>query len=164
MRRSAPELYNSGASRHMSPLCDCFVTYQEIPPHPITVVDKRVFYTIGIGDVVIDIPNGESSTLIRLKDALHAPDMGATIVSISRITKAGFSVCFEAQSCKIKDSHDKVISVIPASNNSLYKVDQVYAAITAPERVDLAVMHRRLGHIAPEAIWTLFRSGAAKGV
>jgi hypothetical protein len=49
--------------------------------------------------------------------------MGATIVSISRITKAGFSVCFKAQLCKINDSCDKVISVIPASDNGLYKVD-----------------------------------------
>jgi hypothetical protein len=123
VRRSVPELYNSGALRHMSLLRDRFITYQEILPRPITAADKRVFYAIGIGDVVIDIPNGESSTPIRLKDALHALDMGATIVSISCITKAGFSVCFEAQSCKIKDSRDKVISVIPASNNSLYKVD-----------------------------------------
>jgi len=102
---------------------DRFVTYQEILPRPITAADKRVFYAIGTGDVVIDIPNGESSTPIRLKDALHAPDMGATIVSISRITKAGFSICFEAQSCKIKDSRDKVIGVILASDNGLYKVD-----------------------------------------
>jgi len=136
-----PELYDSSASRHMSPLCDHFVTYQEIPPHPITAADKRVFYAIGVGDVVIDVPNGESSTPIRLKDTLHAPDMGATIVSISHITKASFSICFEAQLCKIKDLHDKVIGVVPASDNGLYKVNQVYVAITAPECVDLVVMH-----------------------
>jgi hypothetical protein len=119
---------------------------------------------IGLGDVVIDVPNGESSTQITLKDILHAPDMGATIVSISRIAKAGFSVCFEGQSCKIKDACNKVIGIIPASDNGLYKVDRVYAAVTAPEQVDLASMHRRLGHIAPDAIRTLFRSGAAEGV
>ena len=156
---SAPELYDSGASRHMSPLCDHFVTYEEIPPHPITTVDRRVFYVIEVGDVVIDIPNGESSTQITLKDALHALDMGATIVSISHIAKAGFSVCFEGQSCKIKDPHDKVIGVILASDNGLYKVDCVYAAVMALERVDLASMHRRLGHIALDAIQTLFWSG-----
>jgi hypothetical protein len=164
VRGSAPELYDSSASRHMSPLRDCFIAYQEIPPRPITAADKRVFYAIGVGDVVIDIPNGESSTPIRLKDVLHAPDMGATIVSISRIAKASFSVCFEGQSCKIKDSHDKVIGIIPASDNGLYKVDCVYSAVTAPEHVELATMHRRLGHIAPDAIWTLFWSGTAEGV
>ena len=98
---------------------------------PITAADKRVFYVIGIGNIIIDIPNGESSTQITLKDVLHAPDMGATIVSISCIAKAGFSVCFEGQSCKIKDQRDKVISTILASNNGLYKVACVYAAVTA---------------------------------
>jgi len=152
VRGSAPKLYDSGVLRHMSPLRDRFIAYQEILPRPITAVDKRVFYAIGVGDIIIDVPNGESSTPIRLKDVLHAPDMGATIVSISRIAKAGFSVCFEGQSCKIKDSCDKVIGVIPASDNGLYKVDHVYSADTAPERVELATMHRRLGHIAPDVL------------
>jgi hypothetical protein len=148
----------------MSPLCDCFIAYQEIPLCPITVVDKRVFYMIGVGDVVIDIPNGESSTLIRLKDVLHALDMGATIVSISRIAKAGFLVCFEGQLCKIKDLHDIVIGVIPASDNGLYKVDRIYSAVMAPKCVELATMHRCLGHIALDVIRTLFRSGTAEGM
>jgi hypothetical protein len=138
----------------MSPLCDHFVAYQEIPPCPITMADKRVFYAIGARDIVIDVPNGESSTPIRLKDVLHALDMGATIVSISHIAKAGFSVCFEGQSCKIKDSRNKVIGVIPASDNGLYKVDRIYSAVMAPERIELATMHRRLGHIAPDVSWT----------
>ena len=103
MQGSAPELYDSSASCHMTPLHNHFITYQEILPCPIMVVDKRMFYVIGIGDVIIEVPNGESSTLIRLKNALHALDMGATIVSISHIAKAGFLVCFEGQSCKIKD-------------------------------------------------------------
>jgi len=72
---SVPELYDSGVSQHMSPLHNCFITYQEILPRPMTAVDKRVFYAIGVRDIIIDVPNGESSTLIRLKDILHAPDM-----------------------------------------------------------------------------------------
>jgi hypothetical protein len=30
--------------------------------------------------------------------------------------------------------------------------------------MDLATMHQQLGHIAPDAIWMLFWSGAAKGI
>jgi hypothetical protein len=57
-----------------------------IPPCPITATDKRIFYAVGMGDLRIRVPNGESSTPIVLKDVLHAPDMGITIVSISQIT------------------------------------------------------------------------------
>jgi hypothetical protein len=90
--------------------------------------------------------------------------MGATIVSISCIAKARFSICFEGQSCKIKDSCNKLISEIVASNNGLYKVDCIYSTITTQEQVDLATMHRHLGHIALDAIWTLFWSGATEGM
>ena len=59
-----PKLYDSGALRHMTPLHNRFITYQEITLCPIMAADKRVFYMIGIGDVVIDVPNGKSSTQI----------------------------------------------------------------------------------------------------
>ncbi len=45
------ELYNSGASRHMSLYREHFVTYREIPAHPITAVNNRVFYAVGTGDL-----------------------------------------------------------------------------------------------------------------
>lgn len=45
-----------------------------------TAEDKKAFYAIGTGDV----PNGESSTSILLKDVLRAPEMGA----INRISES----------------------------------------------------------------------------
>ncbi|KAI0043512.1 hypothetical protein FA95DRAFT_1498499, partial [Auriscalpium vulgare] len=54
------ELYDSGASRHMSPFRHRFTTYRAIDPRPITAADKRVFYAIGVGDLSIDVPNGQS--------------------------------------------------------------------------------------------------------
>ena len=119
---------------------------------PITVADKSVFYVIGTGDIIIDVPNGKPSTQITLKDVLHALDMGATIVSISHIANAGYSVCFEGKLCKIKDLCNKVISIILASDNRLYRVDHVYVAVTALEHVNLATMHRQLGYIALDVI------------
>jgi hypothetical protein len=90
--------------------------------------------------------------------------MGATIVSISHIAKVRFLVCFEGQLCKIKDSRNTVISIILASDNGLYKVDCVYSVVTAPKHVELATMHRCLGHIGLDAIWMLFWSSTAEGM
>ena len=50
-----------------------------------------------------EAPNGKSSTSVLLTDALHAPDVGSTIVSISHTAKSGCSVSFEGDSCKIKN-------------------------------------------------------------
>ena len=45
------ELYDSGASRHMSPYRDHFENYVTITPKSITAADKRHFQAIGKGDL-----------------------------------------------------------------------------------------------------------------
>ncbi len=116
------ELYDSGATQHMSPFHDRFKSYCKIPPHAITATDKRIFYAVGSGNLEIEVPNGTCPTLITLKDVLHAPDMDLTIVSISCIAKADYSVTFKDNICQIRDKVNKVIGTIPASHNGLYKV------------------------------------------
>jgi hypothetical protein len=98
------KLYDSGASSHMSPFCHQFMTYHSIEPCAICPADKCVFYAIRTGDLQINIPCGESLTPILLKDALHAPDIGLTIVSISHIIKAGCDVTFGSNNCTIKNN------------------------------------------------------------
>lgn len=61
------EPYDSGASRHMSPYRDRFVSYRTILPRAITAADKRVFYAVGEGDLRVEVPNGESSTTVLLR-------------------------------------------------------------------------------------------------
>jgi hypothetical protein len=80
------ELYDSGASRHMSPYREHFENYVSIMPKPIAAADKRYFQAIGKGDLRIRIPNGSGSTTALLKDVLHCPDMGLTLVSARYMT------------------------------------------------------------------------------
>jgi len=158
------ELYDSGASRHMSPFRHRFLSYREIEPRPITAADKRVFYATGMGDMSIKVPNGESFTTVTLRDVLHAPDMALTIVSISRITKAGYIVAFEGNACRVTDKQGKTVGVVRATANGLYKVDHTETAGAAIEALPLASLHRRLGHIAPDAIRTLVQRGTITGL
>jgi len=163
--RTTTEIYNSGAPRHMSPFREQFLNYKPImPPHAISAANKQVFYAVGTGDLRIEVPDGESSTSILLKDVLHAPEMGLTLVSIDWITKAGYSVTFEASTCKIKRPNGTVIGTILASMNGLYKVEHAYAASIAPEHITLAALHRRLVHIAPDTLCALVLRGAVEGI
>jgi hypothetical protein len=98
---TATELYDSRASRHMSPFREWFLTYQPIKPHPIIGADKSMFYAVGTRDLRIEVPHGESSTPIILRDTLHAPNIALTVVSIDRICKAGNSVTFKGDNCTI---------------------------------------------------------------
>ena len=101
--------------------------------------DNRVFYAIGTGDLQIDVPNGSATTPILLRDTLHAPEMTLTIISISRITRAGNSVTFKDKSCEIKNKSGKVIGTIPVTSNGLYKVEHNHSAASAKsvEHIDI---------------------------
>lgn len=70
------ELYDSGASRHMSSYREQFVTYNPIPPKPITTA------------------NGKARSRVLLKDVLYAPRMGVMLISISRLDQAGYAALF----------------------------------------------------------------------
>ncbi|KAG0698989.1 hypothetical protein DFH29DRAFT_877634 [Suillus ampliporus] len=56
------ELYDSGASQHMSPYQDHFINFRSISPHAIEAADKHTFNAIGQGDLPIEIPNGKNKT------------------------------------------------------------------------------------------------------
>ena len=97
------ELYDSGASRHMSPFRDQFATYRQTSPRPILAANKQVFYSVGMGDFKIQVPNGMNLTPIVLQDALHAPKIGLMVVSMGCIANTGYSITFKGNTCKIKN-------------------------------------------------------------
>jgi hypothetical protein len=88
------ELYDSGASRHMSPYRHRFINFIPIQKKLLTAADGGHFEAVGKGDMHISIPNGRSTTTILLKDVLHAPKMGVTLVSIGKIDAAGYAALF----------------------------------------------------------------------
>ncbi|KJA26563.1 hypothetical protein HYPSUDRAFT_123008, partial [Hypholoma sublateritium FD-334 SS-4] len=53
------DLYDSGASRHMSGYRHRFINFINIAPKPIAAADKRSFNAIGQGDMYVDVPMGE---------------------------------------------------------------------------------------------------------
>ena len=89
------ELYNSGASCHMSPYHKHFENHVSITPKPITAANKHYFQAIGKGDLHIRISNGPTTTSVVLKDVLHCPYMGLTLVSVGRSLALDTRLCLE---------------------------------------------------------------------
>ncbi len=159
------ELYDSGASRHISPFWHRFITYQPITPQPISAADNRVFYAIGTGTLQIKVPNGPSPAMpILLRKALYAPDIGVTVVSIGRIAKAGYTVFFDGGTCKIQNKNAKVIGQIPVSQNGLYKVECNHVGLVIPEDNGILALHHRLVHIPADAIHALVHYNVVTGL
>ncbi|KAG2085238.1 uncharacterized protein F5147DRAFT_522777, partial [Suillus discolor] len=60
------ELFDSGASRHMSSYRDLFQDFVSITPKPITTADRHTFEATGKRNIQITLPNGQSQTHILL--------------------------------------------------------------------------------------------------
>ena len=56
------KFYDSGATRHMSPYHDEFTTMREIVPKPITAANQQNFSAVGIGEMVISVPNSRDAS------------------------------------------------------------------------------------------------------
>ncbi|KAI0341107.1 hypothetical protein BDW22DRAFT_1295679, partial [Trametopsis cervina] len=50
-------IYDSGATRHMSPYRHRFINFEIIPPRSIAAADNGTFQAIGKGDMHITLPN-----------------------------------------------------------------------------------------------------------
>ena len=102
----------------------------------------------GVGHMRVDIPNGNESTAVTLKDVLYCPDLGYTLVSLAKCDMAGFTVVLKDKSCCIKDSKGIQIGKIP-QKQGLYRVDDDAAAnIAAYTGVRMHTadeLHRKMG-------------------
>jgi reverse transcriptase-like protein/gag-pre-integrase-like protein/integrase-like protein/Pol polyprotein len=163
------DLYDSRSTCHISPFWHRFITFNAIPPHPISATNQGIFYAIGKGDLRINVPNNDKLVPIILKDMFYSPQISLTIISISHIVKAKKSVLFEDDFCYIKErGKGKVIGKIRESINGLYKVEHMWSsassATTAQEQVSILMLHKRLGHISLQYICALIRSSAIQGL
>jgi GAG-pre-integrase domain len=130
----------------------------------ITTADGRMLTTTGVGDLHIELPNRSGKMKTILKNAIHAPEMAFTLISISRLDKAGFSITFNKGMCTIRDRAAKTIATIPNSNG-LYKIaaakqsSKPNSANIVSGKLSISEVHKKLGHISPHAIKHAISSG-----
>jgi len=185
------EIYDSGASCHMSPYIEAFTDFTFIEPKPISAADNRTFEAVGKGSVQIKIPNDGDFTVVTLRDVLYAPTIGFTLISLSRADKAGYSTLIQNGDLHILDrkNDDNVIGKIPA-RNGLWSVKRSIKALENGESllpgnnafkalenginllpgtqalatISLMDLHRCLGHISPAAAIRLIDKRILTGV
>ena len=63
----------------------------------------------------IDVPCGEKMCRILLKDVLYAPDIGVTLVFISRVTATRCYVVFRDNSCFLYSKEKALVGEIEVS-------------------------------------------------
>ena len=166
-------LFDSGATSHMCPDRNMFVSFRETAPNRIQGASSA-FDSTGIGEILLEVPTEFGKSKLRLKNVLYAPKMNLTLISISKITNAGLLVTFFHNSCTISNSSGKILGVIP-KRNGLYYVsgpnsppsgDQIRsesALFASTEQVSLFDLHRRLGHLAQSSVKKMLAKGHLSG-
>ena len=66
-----------------------------------SAANKQKFSASGKGKMVINIPNGVKILQMQLTEVLYSPEVGYTLVSISRLDEKGFSATFGDGKCII---------------------------------------------------------------
>ena len=162
-------LYDLGASRHMSGFCHRFMKFVKITLKPITAADRRSFSAVGKGNKWVYLPNRKEKALrVLLKDVLYVPAMGVTLVSISCIAAAGSTVVFTGSTCLIFNNKKKVIGTIQVKSGlywvfSTHPLEGEYAG---KARVEVLIdeLHHRLGHVSHERARMLVSKNLVEGV
>ena len=159
---------NSSASKDYCPDRTKFSNHEPVQ-HKITMADRCLLSAIGIGDLYIELPNGSGKTKAIFKNAVHAPEMAFTLISISRLNKASYSITFDKGMCTIKNSKSQTIATIPHSDG-LYKIATPKqakikdTAIIAAKKMSISQAHRKLGHISYSAIKHGISQGFIAGI
>ena len=116
----------------------------------------------------VQVPNGDKSKKIHVKDVLYAPNLGVTLLSVAHITQAGYILHFKQQGCQILDPKNYQIGTIPIING-LYGIRvkiplQANTATEDPLTITLDELHRLMGHISTDAATKLVKDHLVDGI
>ena len=159
------EIYDSGCTNHISPYRERFENFEQTPPRSFKAANKQSFNTIGKGDLVIDIPNGNSFTKLRLRDVQYTPNVAYTLVSIGRLDDDGFTAKFGNGKCILNGPDgEKVGEVIRTARKAYKVVHEEGMANVVEETLTLDQLHRRMGHASVQVIRDLVAHGMVTGL
>jgi hypothetical protein len=180
-------LIDSGTSTHITPHKELFATYHPLPrPHNISTADHGLFKAVGVGDIILELYIDGAVRKLHLKNVLFAPSCSSNLVSISALTKTGFSVNFIGNSCMVKNKSNTVYAIALLSNAKLYSLDgRAIKPIAIPNSFasrkvhlpaksdamaarqadkELLLWHQHFNHLNFDAIRTMARNKLVEGM
>ena len=125
------ELYDLGAMHHISPYCDNFHTYQPLNPSLIlNVANGQQFPAVGTGSITVSAPNGDGQSDLTLKNVLHVPSVGYTLVSLGALDALGYCATTGGGHLKILSHKGERLVFIARMVRGLYRVSHEGRVVT----------------------------------
>nr|GEX95126.1 hypothetical protein CTI12_AA074820 [Tanacetum cinerariifolium]GEX95134.1 hypothetical protein CTI12_AA074820 [Tanacetum cinerariifolium] len=82
-----------------------FVDYQHVTGHEMVLENNSPVDVIGFGTVKLQLTSGK---VLTLENVFHMPKIARCCISVSKLTKMGFTVGFWNEGCDIKKDHETV--------------------------------------------------------
>ena len=159
------ELYDSGATRHISPFRDDFLTYRPLdPPLYLNAANGQQFPAVGTGTMKVSVPNDDRQSELTLEDVLHAPSVGYTLVSLGALDGMGFRIGIAGGHLDIQSRAGERLACIAKTPRGLYRVSHDGDGGYAVEVISVMELHRRMGHIAVASARRLVQDGLVTGI
>ena len=160
---------DSGTSCHYCPDHNKFENYWPISGQNITTADSHTLRAVGIGGVHIELPNGPKCTKAILKEAIYAPDIAFTLISISWLDNTGSSIIFCTGMCTIKNPHGWTMVTISQADGLYFlvnpnKMNHSGHANIATGKMSISEAHHKLGHISHTTIKCTITSMQITGI
>lgn len=161
---------DSGASSHMTGNKEILTKLSEKNSgQEIFVANNTKLSVAGTGNSLVKLkPTGDEKEILDVK---YVPNLSVNLLSVNSMVSKGYSVYFDADSCKIlnnKGCHIKGEPIATATNvDGLYKLDMLNQN---EEQVNIAkiqnsqmLWHKRLGHLNHYSMG-LLKNGLATGL
>jgi hypothetical protein len=159
------EIYDSGASHHISLYKDDFTSYTPLSTLLyFNAASQHKFSAIGMGTLVVQTPNHGHKFTLALLCALYAPSITNTLVSLGALDEEGYQTHIGNGCLRITSLRGDSIAEIPRNTCHLYKVIHIPESANTAKLVSAMELHRCLRHISVASTRKLVQSGAVKGI
>jgi len=159
---------DTGATTHISPSQDDFLSLRPIASRPVRGVGGSSIFAIGIGTIRLKIAHG---AWILLQDVLSIPAAAVRLISVGAIARDSKVIShFDEKTCWLTSKSSGAViargNLLPKTrlySLSLHspETDHAYTVHRAP---DLETWHRRLGHANYQCVAGLARKGTVTGM
>ena len=117
------KLYDSGATRHISPFKSDFKTYSTMtPPLILNAAKQQRFQAIGSGTLPIQVPNGDAESEMLLRGALYALFVAYTLMSLSTLDAEEYHMHIGEGMLEIFDPNGHLVGEVPRTSRGLYRI------------------------------------------
>jgi len=159
------KLYDLGTTRHITPDHDHMLNVWSIPPKSFTAANQQKFSTMGVGNLIIKIPNGAEILKLYVTEVLYSPEVGYMLMSIGRLYELGLSMTFADGYCTIHNADGETIGHILQSSKGLYcGIHEGEHAAATMERLTIMEFHHQMGYIALSVAWRLAEQELVSGL